>query len=319
MSFLLIPFDFSRIVGYPHYIPEDFIENLSNFHDYGDACAHVRAFGQLIDDWYNPPIYEDALMKLFSWTLCEGAGYACDWFLVHEDNSIKTIRDFLLDVLEIFWDDWDETYNELVNAFMEKWKKKNLPDIKTINSDKEIDTPPDPIEELKEIILNMQLAHAKQFEAMEDKLEIMGALLAEDEACIEYLDPIELDLHSEQDREVHRENPDEPVTHLEEIKEFEFEIVEYLNNSIPHPPPEEPISLEENFDNIDDNNAMVPFTCSFSTSQPKDELMQNYGKWKATSVYQFHIIMSIGWPSTLTIMCNKVLNFYMAFQTRMFG
>jgi hypothetical protein len=75
MGTFLKPIDFSGIVGYPHDISEDVIENLSDFHDYGDACAHVRAFGQLIDDWYNPPIYEDVLMKLFSWTLCEGYAY----------------------------------------------------------------------------------------------------------------------------------------------------------------------------------------------------------------------------------------------------
>jgi hypothetical protein len=44
---------------------------------------------------------------------------------------------------------------------MEKWKRKNLPDIKTISSDIMIDSPPDPIEELKEIILNMQYAHTE--------------------------------------------------------------------------------------------------------------------------------------------------------------
>jgi hypothetical protein len=95
-------------------------------------------------------------MRLFSWTLLEGQGSACDWFLLHEDNSIKTIRDFLHDFLERFGDDQDEIYNELVDDFMEKWKRKNLPDIKTISSDIMIDSPPDPIEELKEIIMNMQ-------------------------------------------------------------------------------------------------------------------------------------------------------------------
>jgi hypothetical protein len=69
MSYLLKPFDFSGIVGYPNFIPEDVIDNSPIFHNGGDACAHVKAFGQLIDDWYDPPIYEDALMQLFSWTL----------------------------------------------------------------------------------------------------------------------------------------------------------------------------------------------------------------------------------------------------------
>jgi hypothetical protein len=106
---------------------------------------------------------------------------------------------------------------------------------------------------------------------MEDQLEIMEANLVSTHACIEYSDPIELELHSEQEREVHREILDgsiyEPVTNLKEIKEFEFEVVEYLDNSSPHPPPEEPISLRENFDNLDENSAVVPLTCSFPTSQ----------------------------------------------------
>jgi hypothetical protein len=110
MRTFLKPIDFSGIVGYPHNISEDVIEKFSDFHDYVDACAHVKALGQLIDDWYNPPIYEDDLMKLFSWTLCEG--YACDWFLFHEDNSFKTIRDLLHAFLERFGDDQNENYNE---------------------------------------------------------------------------------------------------------------------------------------------------------------------------------------------------------------
>jgi hypothetical protein len=71
MSCLVKPFDFSEIVGYPNDIPED-VDNVLEFHEGGDACAHVKAFWQLIDDWHNPPVYEDALMRLFSWTLLEG-------------------------------------------------------------------------------------------------------------------------------------------------------------------------------------------------------------------------------------------------------
>jgi hypothetical protein len=67
------------------------------------------------------------------------------------------------------------------------------------------------------------------------------ANLVSTHACIEYPDPIELELHSEQEREVHMEildeSIDEPITYLEEIKEFEFEVVEYLDDSKPHPPP----------------------------------------------------------------------------------
>jgi len=37
--------------------------------------------------------------------------------------------------------------------------------------------------------------------------------------------------------EVPDESIDETITNLEEIKEFEFEVVEYLDDSKPHPPP----------------------------------------------------------------------------------
>jgi hypothetical protein len=64
------------------------------------------------------------------------------------------------------------------------------------------------LKELKEIILNMQYAHTKhgeamneQFMAMEDQLEIMEADFTE--TYIEYPDPLELELHSEKDKEVH--------------------------------------------------------------------------------------------------------------------
>jgi hypothetical protein len=148
--------------------------------------------------------------------------------------------------LEIFGHDRDEVYNELVDDFMEKWRRKNLPNIKTISSDIEVDSPPYSIQELKEIILNMQYAHTKQLEAireqitsMEDRLRIKEYDFTE--AYIEYPDPLELELHSEKDEEVHGEILDgsmvEPIIHFEEIKEFEFENVEYLDDSSPHPPP----------------------------------------------------------------------------------
>jgi hypothetical protein len=69
MSYLLKPFDFSEIIGYPNDIPEDVLDNVLKFQYGDDACAHVKAFGQLIDDWDDSPICEDALMQLFSWTL----------------------------------------------------------------------------------------------------------------------------------------------------------------------------------------------------------------------------------------------------------
>jgi hypothetical protein len=270
MSELTKPFDFSEIVGYLNDIPEDVVDNVLEFHEGGDACTHVKAFWKLIDDWHDSPICEDALMLLFSWTLLEGQGSACDWFLIHKDKSIKTIWDFLHDFLEIFGDDQDEIYNELVDDFTEKWKRKNLQDIDTINSDIEEDTPLDPNKELKEILLNMQWAHAKQFEAMNEQLTTMEARLAEDETYIEYPDPLELELDSEKDEEVYgeilEESMDEPIIHFEEVKELEFENVEYLDDSSPHPPPEEPIFLKDNFENLEENNMMVPVICYFSTS-----------------------------------------------------
>jgi hypothetical protein len=160
--------------------------------------------------------------------------------------------------------------------------------VDTISSDTEKDTPPDPIKELEEIILNMhyahtkqleamQLAHAKQFEAMneqfvalEDQLE---ARLAEYEAYIEYPDPIERELDSEKYEEVHEEIPDESidesVIYFKEVKDLELENVEYLDDSSPHPPPVEPIFLKGNFENLEENSMMVPVICSSSVSQPK--------------------------------------------------
>jgi hypothetical protein len=163
---------------------------------------------------------------------------------------------------------------------MERWRGKNLPDMDTINSDTEEDTPPDPIKELKEIILNMDYAHTKQFEAMNLQLDIMEARLAEDEAYVEYSDPLEIELDNEKDEEVHEEIPDESmdesVIYFEEVKDLELENVEYLDDSSPHPPPEEPIFLKGNFENLEENKMMVPVICPSSVSQPKDKLMQNY-------------------------------------------
>jgi hypothetical protein len=131
--------------------------------------------------------------------------------------------------LERFGDDRDEIYNELVDDFVEKWKRKSLPDIETISSDIEIDTPPDAIEELKEIILNMQYAHNKQFEAMNEQLtaienqfEIMEADFTE--TYVDYPDPHELELDSEKDKEVREDisdkSMDELVIHWEEVQDF---------------------------------------------------------------------------------------------------
>jgi hypothetical protein len=131
----------------------------------------------------------------------------------------------------------------------------------------------------------MQLAHARQVEAMneqltvmEDQLDIMEIDFTE--TYIEYPDPLELELDSEKDEEVHGEildeSMDESIIHWEEIKELESENVEYLDDSSPHPPPEEPIFLKDNFENLEENSMMAPVICSFSTSQPNEDLMQNY-------------------------------------------
>jgi hypothetical protein len=77
---------------------------------------------------------------------------------------------------------------------------------------------------------------------------------------------------------------DESVIYLEGVKEFEFENVEYLDNSNPHPPPKEPISLKENLENLEENSIMVPLTCSFPTSQPKEDFVQNNGKMEGNFV-----------------------------------
>jgi hypothetical protein len=129
--------------------------------------------------------------------------------------------------------------------------------------------------------------------ALEDQLEVMEDDLTE--AYIEYPNPLELELHSEKDEEVHGEildeSMDEPIIRLEEIKELEFENVEYLDDSSPHPPPEEPIFLKANFEDLEENNMVVPVTCSFLTSQPEDELMQNYvemeGNFSLTMSYHY--------------------------------
>jgi len=292
MSSITRPFDFSEIVGCPNYIPENVIDNVDEFgfHEGGDACAHIKAFWNLIDDWDDTPIHEDALMSMFSWTLLEDQGSACDWFLMHNDKSIKNIRDFLHDFLERFGDDQDEIYSELVDDFMGKWKRKNLSNIKTISSDIEVDDPPNPNEEFKETITNMQFAHEEpceamneQFMAIEDQLEIMEDDFTENYI---YLDPHGLELDREKDREVHVGISDESIgesfIYFEEVKELEFENVEYLDDLSSHPPPDEPLLLKDNFENFEEDSMMVPVVCSSSVFQPEDKLMQNYVEVEGT-------------------------------------
>jgi hypothetical protein len=274
------PIDFSGIVGYPHDISEDVIDNIPDFYDHNHAGAHIWAFTKCIEKWCDPPIYEDVLMQLFVFTLC--GDRANDWFHHSPNKTFKTIRDLLHAFLNLFGRSQHEIHNELVDSFMETWRRKNLPNIKTISSDIEVDTPSNPIEECKEIIQNVQLSQEEQCEAMNEQLTALGDQLEviEDdftETYVDYPDPHELELDSEKDKEVHEDildkSMDELVIHLEEVHEFEFENIEYLDNSSPHPPPMEPISLEDNFENLEENNMMVPMICSSSASQPEDELM----------------------------------------------
>jgi hypothetical protein len=272
------PIDFSGIVGYPHDISEDAIDNIPDF-DHTHAGAHIGAFTKFIDKWCDPPIYEDVLMRLFVFTLVgEREMY---WFHDSPDNTFKTIRELLHAFLNLFGRNQQELHNELVDNFMETWRNKNLPNIETVSSDIEVDAPSDPIKELNEITQNMQFAHVEpcetmneQFVAIEDQLEIMEDDFTE--TYIEYPDPLELELDSEKDKEVHEEIPDEcmdeSVIYFEEVKDLELENVEYLDDSSPHPPPEEPTFLNVDFENL----MMVPVICSSSVSQPKDKLMQNY-------------------------------------------
>jgi hypothetical protein len=66
------------------------------------------------------------------------------------------------------------------------------------------------------------------------------------------------------------------------VKELEFENVEYLDDLSSHPPPDEPIILKDNFENLEESSMMVPMMCSSSASQPKDLLMQNYMEMEGT-------------------------------------
>jgi hypothetical protein len=138
------PIDFSGFVGYPHYESSEVFENIPDYGDRDDANTHIRAFTKCIDEWYNPPIYEEVLMKSFAVTLDVEKPF--NWFHDSPDGRFKTIQGLLHSFLKRFGHDQSEVYDELVDDFMETWKRKNLLALKTINSDIEVDTPPDPIE-----------------------------------------------------------------------------------------------------------------------------------------------------------------------------
>jgi hypothetical protein len=63
------PIDSSGIVGFPHDIPEDAIDNIPDFFDHNHPGAHIWTFTKFIEKWCDPPIYEDVLMQLFVFTL----------------------------------------------------------------------------------------------------------------------------------------------------------------------------------------------------------------------------------------------------------
>jgi hypothetical protein len=105
---------------------------------------------------------------------------------------------------------------------MEKWKEKKPPNMKTINSDVKNNVSLDSNQKFKEVIQAMEFIYVKQLKAMK-------ARLAEEEACIKYSDPIDPELHNEQEREFHleilKEPIDESLTGHEETKDFEFEMI----------------------------------------------------------------------------------------------
>jgi hypothetical protein len=147
------PIDFSRIVGYPHDISEDAIDNVPELFDHTHPGAHIVAFTKFINKWCNPPVYEDVLMQLFVFTLVNEQ--ASEWFHDSPDNTFKTIRDLLHAFLNMFGRSQQEVHDELVDIFMETWRNKNLSYIETISSDSEVDIPSNPIEELNETVQNM--------------------------------------------------------------------------------------------------------------------------------------------------------------------
>jgi hypothetical protein len=302
------PIDSSGIVGFPHDIPEDAIDNIPDFFDHTHPGAHIWAFTKFIEKWCDPPTYEDVLMQLFVFTLC--GERAMSWFHDSPDNTFKTIQDLLHAFLNLFGRSQQEVQDELVDNFMETWRNKNLSYIETIRSDIEADAPSDPIKEINEVVQNMQPSQEEpceaideQFVAIEDQFEIMDDDCSE--TCIEYLDPHELELDSEKDKEVHEEildeSMDESVICFDEVKELEFENVEYLDNLSSHPPPDEPILLKDNFENFEVNSMMVPVVCSSSAFQPEDDLMQNYVEMEGS----FSLSMSDHYDNWLVVHLDK--------------
>jgi hypothetical protein len=147
-----------------------------------DARCHVKKVSLCFNKWCCNALYEDVGMKLFILSFDDDD---LDWFTEVKDKHVRI-------------------YNELIDAFMGKWKEKKPPNMKTINSDVKNDASPDSNQKFKEFIQAIEFIYAKQLKAME-------ACLAEAETCIKYLDTIEPELHSEQEREFHLEILEEPV------------------------------------------------------------------------------------------------------------
>ena len=270
------PIDFSGIVGCPHDISEDVIDNILEF-DHTHAGAHIVAFTKFINMWCDPPIYEDVLMQLFVFTLVRDQEMF--WFHDSPDKTFKTIRELLHAFLNEFGRSQQEVHDELVDIFMKTWKYKNRSYMQTISSVSELDIPSNPIEDFNESVQNMQFAHDELYENMNEQFIIKEDDITE--THVEYSDPHGLQLDSKKEFEgVHveitDEHIDEPVIYFEGVKETEFEDVEYLDDLSSHPPPDEPVVLNVDFE----NSMMVPVIGSSSVVQPEDLLMQNCLKFE---------------------------------------
>jgi hypothetical protein len=165
----------------------------------------------------------------------------------------------------------------LNNAFKEKWKDKEPPDVKTDSSDIKIYAP---IKKLTEFIKATKFICVTQ-------LKILQAHLVSASNYIGYSNRIELELHREHEEEFHlgilEEIEDESLVDQEE---FEFEVVEYPDNSNPHPPLEESISSEKIPDNLDENSEEVSLTVPLPTYQPSDDLIQDNWKMEGNFILQ---------------------------------
>jgi len=139
MDDLFRPIVFSEISDYQHMISKKDLQKLPCFQ--GDNVVDARRMfvSHCFYKWCNNASYEDVKMKLFILSFDDDD---LDWLTKLKDKQVKT-------------------YNELIDAFMEKWKEKKPPDIKSISPYTKIDTSPDSIEKIKEIIQAMQFAHEK--------------------------------------------------------------------------------------------------------------------------------------------------------------